>query len=728
MPSVWRTCSCQTPRADTRPTRLTTVRDIEDLVPNRLAASTSPYLLQHQENPVDWFEWGAEAFERARSRDVPVLLSVGYAACHWCHVMAHESFEDEDTAALMNELFVSVKVDREERPDVDAVYMDAVTAMTGHGGWPMTVFLTPDAKPFFAGTYFPPQSGHGMPAFREVLRAVSETWRTRRDDVDRQGTAVVDRLEQMKDPAPFATAAPPSEAELAEALDVLRRQYDYARGGFGDAPKFPPSMVLEFLLREHGRTGDHDALLMAEGTMRAMAAGGVYDQLAGGFARYSVDAGWVVPHFEKMLYDNAQLARVYLHLWRSTGRPLGRRVAEETADFMVGELLTPEGGLASALDADSEGEEGVFYVWTPDELVDVLGDDDGRWAASLLSVLAAGTFERGASTLQLRRAPDDEARWAAVRERLLLARAARVRPARDDKVVAAWNGLAVAALAETGALLDRPDLVEAAREVAQLLVSLHVVDGRLRRVSRDGVVGAPAGVLEDYGDVAEGLLTLFSVTGDESWLSASTTLLDVVLDQFVDGEGGFFDTAHDAEPLVRRPRDVGDNAAPSGHAAVTGALLTAAALTGDRRYRDAAAAALARVGRFAVSNPRFAGWSLAVAEAWLDGPREVAVVAAPGGSRDALRRVALLARAPGAAVAVGEADSSIPLLHGRHAPTEAGDGASAWLHVCRGFVCELPTADVHRGAELVNALPELAVPSPPTMTGAATTLGGRSDD
>ena len=675
-------------------------------MPNRLARSTSPYLLQHADNPVDWQEWGDEAFAEAARRDVPVLLSVGYSACHWCHVMAHESFEDEATAAVMNERFVSIKVDREERPDVDAVYMDAVTAMTGQGGWPMTVFLTPDARPFFAGTYFPPQRRHGMPAFTDVLVAVSETWRTRRDDVDRQSSAVVARLEAMRDEQGLAASAPPAAEDLDQAVQALGRQFDHARGGFGGAPKFPPSMVMEALLRHHARTGDDDALLMAEGTLRAMACGGIYDQLAGGFARYSVDASWVVPHFEKMLYDNALLARVALHVWRSTGRALGRRVAEETCDFMVRELGTGEGGFAAALDADSEGEEGRFYVWTPEQLVEVLGEEDGRWAAECFVVTEDGTFEHGTSTLQLRLPVDDEQRLTRVRQTLLVAREKRPRPARDDKVVAAWNGLAVAALAEAGALLDRPDLVARAQDAARLLHDVHLVDGRLRRVSLGGSVGAPAGVLEDYGDVAEGWLTLFSVTGDPTWLDAATALLDTVLAVFADGEGGFYDTADDAETLVRRPRDATDNATPSGHAAVTSALITAGAYTGELRYRAAAERALARVARLVVAGPRFAGTSLAAAEARLAGPLEVAVVGPAGPQRDRLHRLALLGRSPGSAVAVGDAGSAVPLLTGRTGP--AGDDAdAAWVHVCRQFACDLPRADPQQVAEVLGVLPGL---------------------
>jgi uncharacterized protein len=678
-------------------------------VPNRLRSSTSPYLLQHADNPVDWQEWGDAAFAEALSRDVPILLSVGYSACHWCHVMAHESFEDDATARLMNDRFVNVKVDREERPDVDAVYMDAVTAMTGHGGWPMTVFLDPQGRPFYAGTYFPLEPGHGLPSFSDVLVAVSDVWRDRRDDVLDQAESVVGRLERLRDDAQLAGPHPLGPRELGQATQALTHQYDWANGGFGGAPKFPPSMVCEFLLREHARSGDPDALLMVEATLRAMALGGMYDQLGGGFARYCVDAQWVVPHFEKMLYDNALLARVYAHFWRTTGKELGRRVALETADFLLGELLTHEGGFASSLDADSPGGEGAFYVWTPDQLVEVLGPDDAAWAANLFGVTETGTFEAGASTLQLRDPPDDEDRFEKVRRALLIAREDRPRPARDDKVVTAWNGLAIAALAEVGALFDRPDLVAAASAAAELITSSHLVDGRLRRASRDGVVGSVAGVLEDYADLAEGLLTLHMVTGRMTWLDAATSLLDVVLRQFRDGAGSFYDTAHDAEVLVRRPRDATDNATPSGQAAAVGALLSAAALTGSDRYRGAVHDALTATAGLAVGAPRFAGWTLSAAQAWVAGPVEVAVVGPDDLARARLHATALCATTPGTVVSVGDPSSEVPLLSGR--PLLRG-GSTAY--VCRQFVCRAPTADAQDLAVQLGVLPQapLREPSP----------------
>ncbi|MBD0745356.1 thioredoxin domain-containing protein [Streptomyces sp. CBMA152] len=663
-------------------------------MPNRLAHETSPYLLQHAENPVDWWPWSPEAFAKARERGVPVLLSVGYSSCHWCHVMAHESFEDEATAAYLNENFVNVKVDREERPDVDAVYMEAVQAATGQGGWPMTVFLTADAEPFYFGTYFPPDPRHGMPSFRQVLEGVNAAWTDRREEVGEVAVRVVRDLSE-RELSYGGDAGVPGEEELAGALLGLTRDYDERHGGFGGAPKFPPSMTLEFLLRHHARTGAEGALQMAADTCERMARGGIYDQLGGGFARYSVDREWVVPHFEKMLYDNALLCRVYAHLWRATGSDLARRVALETADFMVRELRTAEGGYASALDADSDDGsgrhvEGAFYVWTPAQLAEVLGEREGEAAARHYGVTEEGTFEEGASVLQL---PQDGGLLeAGVRDRLFAAREARPRPGRDDKVVAAWNGLAIAALAETGAYFDRPDLVERATEAADLLVRVHFdVSGgraRLARTSKDGKVGANAGVLEDYADVAEGFLALAGVTGEGAWLEFSGFLLDIVLDQFRGDGGALYDTAHDAEPLIRRPQDPTDSATPSGWTAAASALLSYAAHTGSSAHRAAAEGALGVVKALGPRAPRFIGWGLATAEALLDGPREVAVVGPPGGE---LHRAALLGNAPGAVVAVGlpKDASEFPLLADR--PLVNGEAAA---YVCRHFTCDAPVTGV----------------------------------
>ena len=693
---------------------------------NRLRNSTSPYLLQHADNPVDWWPWSDEAFAEAARRDVPVMLSVGYAACHWCHVMAHESFEDPRTAALVNEHVVAVKVDREERPDVDAVYMTATQAMTGQGGWPMTVFMTPDREPFFCGTYFPRDQ------FRQLVLNISRAWREQRDDVVDRAKQIVSALAEnvsattraLRDGAPGAGLAladggfgdDQAGARFREVADAavaaLAREYDGAKGGFGGAPKFPPSMVLEFLLRHHQRTGSPDALGMADGTCEAMARGGMYDQLGGGFARYSVDASWVVPHFEKMLYDNALLARVYLNLWRRTGSDLARRVAEETCDWMLRELGTGEGGFAASLDADSEGEEGRFYVWRPAELRAVLGPDDGEFAIRVFGVTDRGTFEHGASVLQRRTDPEDAGRLARVRSALLAARASRVRPARDDKVVAAWNGLAISAFAEAGLLLGRPDFIAAAHDAAALLAAVHLADGRLIRTSRDGIpggataggaaagdaapgsssaadgaAGGPAGVLEDYACVAEGFLTLSGVTGEARWMTLAGELLEVALAAFGDGAGGFYDTAADGEPMIFRPAEPADNATPSGTFAVAAALLSYSALAGSARHREAAAAALGVLPAIAARYPRAAGTGLEVVEAWLAGPAEIAVVGSPTDERTrALHETALRAATPGAVLALGDGtEAAVPLLTGRGLV----DGAPA-AYVCRQFTCLAP--------------------------------------
>ncbi|BCB85112.1 hypothetical protein Psuf_024250 [Phytohabitans suffuscus] len=591
---------------------------------NRLGSATSPYLLQHADNPVDWWPWSAEAFEEARRRDVPVLISVGYAACHWCHVMAHESFEDEGVGRLMNANFVCVKVDREERPDVDAVYMTATQAMTGQGGWPMTIFATPDGQPFFCGTYYPRAS------FVRLLESVTTAWRDQREAVLQQGAAVVDAIGGAQ--AVGGPTAPLTADVLDSAALQLGKEQDDVYGGFGGAPKFPPHMNLLFLLRHHQRTGSAASLEMVRHSAEAMARGGIYDQLAGGFARYSVDATWTVPHFEKMLYDNALLLRVYTQLWRLTGDVLAGRVAAETAAFLLDGLGTPEGGLASALDADTEGVEGATYAWTPAQLREALGDEDGAWAADLFAVTGSGTFEHGTSVLRLARDVDgaDPAvgeRWTRVRARLREARDRRPQPARDDKVVAAWNGLAVTALAEHAMTTDDGVTALAAQRIGGVLAERHIVDGRLRRVSRAGVVGEPAGVLEDYGAVAEGFCALHQLTGEGRWLELAGRLLDAALAHFAAPGGGFYDTADDAERLVARPADPTDNATPSGLSAMVAALTAYTALSGETRYREAAEAALATVAPIVDKHPRFTGYAAATGEALLSGPYEIAIVA-----------------------------------------------------------------------------------------------------
>ena len=686
-------------------------------MPNRLSTAASPYLQQHADNPVDWWPWCDEAFAEAKRRDVPVFLSVGYAACHWCHVMAHESFEDDATAAILNENFVCIKVDREERPDVDAVYMAALQGLTGHGGWPMSVFLNLERQPFHAGTYFPMEPRSGMPSFQQVLAAVSDAWIRRRREMDEGATRIAGALAQrqlVEDPSTGSGEL--SRVALSEATSIavqrLAHDFDPVNAGFGGAPKFPPSTVLEFLLRHGRRTGTQEAVNMVRETCEAMARGGIYDQLAGGFARYCVDARWVVPHFEKMLYDNAQLLRIYAHWYAATGSPLARRVCTESAEFLLRELRTAEGGFASALDADAALEpggqphEGVSYVWTPEQLVDVLGVEGAQTAARIFHVTAGGTFENGASVLQLPVDVDDR-ELNDLRAALLAARSQRPAPARDDKVVAAWNGLAVAALADAGEILGRQDWVDAAVECADLILDVHSErsrKGKLRlvRVSRDGRAASnAAGVLEDYADVAEGLLTLYGVTGDQRWLDASGGLLDTVLADFACPAGGFYDTAKSGEQLIVRPCDPTDLAAASGWSAVTQALLTYGTLMGSERHLRAAEGGLAIADRLARTAPRFAGWLLATGESYLDGPYEVIVVG-DHDSADAqeLRRAAVVNRRPGMIVVAGE--PSVGAKHGPFARRPMVDGL-ATAYICRGSECFAPVTAPDDIVELLTA-------------------------
>ncbi|BBX29697.1 thioredoxin domain-containing protein [Mycolicibacterium alvei] len=656
------------------------VGHVSPVAGNTLGGSTSPYLRQHADNPVHWREWTPEALAEAASRDVPILLSIGYAACHWCHVMAHESFEDADVAAVLNDGFVCIKVDREERPDLDAVYMNATVALTGQGGWPMTCFLTPAGRPFFCGTYYPKLG------FLQLLDAVAETWQDRRDEVERASDQIANELRSMS--AGLPGGGEPVGHELCDhAVAAVLNDEDMSYGGFGGAPKFPPSALLEALLRHHERTGSAAALGAVERTCAAMARGGIYDQLAGGFARYSVDPHWVVPHFEKMLYDNALLLRVYAHLARRTGDPLARRVTAETAAFIMSDLGA--GAMfTSSLDADAGGHEGLTYVWTPAELRSVLGEDDGAWAASLFGVTARGTFEHGASVLQLHRDPDDDARFASVRAGLLAARALRPQPARDDKVVTAWNGLAITALAEAAVALEQPELLSAAVGCARQLLDLHLVDGRLRRAGLGGRVGESAAILEDHAALATALLTLHQLAG--FGLDEAVGLLDIALEHFADPDqpGRWFDTADDAEPLMVRPADPIDGATPSGAALIAEALQAAGYLTGSQRYVDAAQATLSSATPILARAARSGGHWLAVAEAQVSGPIQIAVAGDPASPLlSAARRLA-----PGGALVIGGApggaDSS-PLLKGR----DRVDGADA-AYVCRGTVCDLPVTTV----------------------------------
>ena len=659
---------------------------------NALALAASPYLRQHADNPVHWQPWSPSALADAAARDVPILLSIGYAACHWCHVMAHESFEDDDVAAAMNAGFVCIKVDREERPDLDAIYMNATVALTGQGGWPMTCFLTPDGRPFFCGTYYPKAQ------FQQVLSAVTAAWQDRRAEVEETAGRITSELQAMAGQLPAGKLGEGAHVELCDhAVATVLGEQDTVHGGFGGAPKFPPSALLEALLRNYERTGSPEVLAAVADTCTAMARGGIYDQLAGGFARYSVDKAWVVPHFEKMLYDNALLLRVYAHWARRTGDRLAHRIARQTARFLLDELA--EGDLfTSSLDADAAGGEGSTYVWTREQLTEVLGVSDGHWAADVFTVTASGTFEAGASVLQLRADPDDLDRLDRVRAALLAHRRTRPQPDRDGKVVTAWNGLAITALAEAGVALADPDLVSAAHRCANALVGVHLIDGRLRRVSLSGKVGDSAAALDDYAMLATGLLTLHQLTSEQRWLATAVQLLDTALAYFAeqDRAGRWFDSAHDAEKLILRPGDPLDGATPSGAASVAEALLIAAHLVGGSRadrYRQAALDALTAHSALVARAPRSAGHWLAVAEAAARGPLQIAVAGNPA-------RSSLLADArrlaPGGAIVMGGEAESCTLLMGR----DRVDGADT-AYICRGRVCDLP---VLTAVELAAAL------------------------
>jgi uncharacterized protein YyaL (SSP411 family) len=665
---------------------------------NRLATATSPYLLQHAENPVHWWPWSDDAFEAAAERQVPVFLSVGYAACHWCHVMAHESFEDQQTAAMINEHFVAIKVDREERPDVDAVYMQATQALTGQGGWPMSVFLTPDRKPFYAGTYFPPTPRHGLPSFQQVLQAITAAWQDRQAEILDSASQIARQLSVRQTPG---GSEMPTAAECAESILLLQREFDPTYGGFGRAPKFPPSMVLEALLRD----GTEVAMLMAGRTLEAMARGGIYDQIGGGFSRYSVDAGWVVPHFEKMLYDNALLLGVYAHWWRRTRNPLAERIVIDTVTWLQREMRTERGAFAASLDADSKDDhgelrEGAYYVWNRDQLAAALGEEDMTWAADVFSVTPTGTFEHGASTLQLR-SDHDQDRLADVRERLWVAREQRSRPGRDDKVVAAWNALLVDALVQAAMIFARPEWLQIATPAAEHVWQLHWRDGRLRRTSRDGVAGEAFGILEDYATLALAAVRLATVHAEPLWLNRAEQLLDVIMKQFNDTAGGFFDTAADAERLYARPQDPTDNATPSGLSAAVHALRLMAELTGEDRYAARADRAAASASELVRRAPRFAGWLLAdaISQTSPRRPVQVAIVGPDDAARTELVLLAHQLAPAGSVVVAGLPDQEgLTLLADRplinNLPT---------AYVCRHFVCKLPVTSANDLASQLQA-------------------------
>lgn len=697
----------------------------------------SPYLVEHAGNPVRWWTWSDEAFDEAIRRDVPVFLSIGYASCHWCHVMAHESFEDAATAALLNDKFVSIKVDREERPDVDAVYMAAVQGLTGQGGWPMSVFLNHARQPFHAGTYFPREPRAGMPSFTQVLTAVSDTWVRRRAEVDQTAGQIAATLAGQQLGAGIESGTPDLQAVCDAALEALIREFDPVNGGFGSAPKFPPSSVLEYLIRCARRTESLHALAMIDRTCEAMALGGMYDQLAGGFARYSVDAQWMVPHFEKMLYDNAMLLRVYTHWYELTGSALAERVVHQTAQFLIWDLATEEGGFASGLDADAyapEGgnndrdgsgiddqsdqnervgpdrsltdqatikHEGASYVWWPQQLADVLGDELGAVAAGLFAVTDAGTFEAGSSVLQLTdpqfpvQHPET---YTTIREALLAARGQRPQPARDDKVITAWNGLAIAALADAGLVFDRPEWIEAATRCAELIAKVHLrEDGTLLRSSRAGIANqSAAGVLEDYGDLCEGLIALAAASGDNSWLTIVGGLLETALNEFANEEGSWFDTAASGEQLIIRPCDPTDLAAPSGWSAITNALIIYGTVAADERLLRAGQRSLNVLDPLGRKAPRFAGWLLATAESMISGPWEVVIV----GDRDdpSTQQLRNIARAsqPSATVLWGPPSNDGPF---RDRPMLGG---VATAYACHGSVCFPPAISSNELIELLR--------------------------
>lgn len=675
-------------------------------MPNRLQHETSPYLLQHQDNPVDWYPWGDEAFELARSQDKPILLSVGYSACHWCHVMAHESFESAQTADMMNEMFVNIKVDREERPDVDDIYMGAVQAMTGRGGWPMTVFMLPDGRPFYGGTYYPPEDRYGMPGFRRVLVSVHDAYVNRRDEIERMASDLTSALHRD------VLGIGGSEADLNErlldnALKKMLANFEPRHGGLSDAPKFPQPMNFEYLLRAYQRTKDEDALHAVTYSLEKMARGGIYDQLGGGFARYSTDALWLVPHFEKMLYDNAQLSRLYLHAWQITDNPYFRRIAEETYDYILREMTAPEGGFYSATDADSEGEEGKFFVWSIGEMAELLSEDDAKIAVEYWGMSRRGNFE-GQNILHV---PNDDSvvaerlgisedhlreRLTAIKDTLYAARTHRVHPGLDDKILTSWNGMMLASLAEAARILARDDYRIAAERAGDFLLSNLVVDEvHVHRTYKDGQARLN-GYLEDYANLIDALLELYQTTFDDRWFVAARRLADHALDQFGADEGGFFDTSTQHEALIVRPRNVQDNAVPSGSGMMTTQLVRLAAYTGDSRYDEAARRALKLLSNAIEQVPSAFGQSACALEMLVSGVQELALVGDP--ETDAMRDLLNLTRTayrPNLIVALSKEDvrdehPAIPLLSYR-----LKRGGAPTAYVCEHFVCQMPvtTAD-----------------------------------
>ncbi len=650
---------------------------------NLLSKETSPYLLQHRDNPVAWRPWGPDALAAARERDVPVLVSIGYSACHWCHVMERECFEDERIAALMNERFVCVKVDREERPDVDALYMEFVQATTGHGGWPLNVAVSPDGVPFFGGTYFPPEPRPGMPSWPQVLAAVADAWTARRGEIEEQAPRVA---AQLRGAAALQPSTNPMEpAALDRAVEALREVYDRRNGGFGGAPKFPPASTIEFLLAR----GDRE---MSLGTLRAMAAGGIHDQVGGGFARYAVDHQWIVPHFEKMLYDNALLAPAYLHGWQVSGEEGLRGVCQGTLDWALREMRAPDGGFYSALDADSEGEEGRYYVWTVDALHEALGDRAGD-AIAYFGATRRGNFE-GSNVLLADGPPPDD--LDAIRARLLELRERRVRPGLDDKRITAWNALMISALAQAGATLGREDYLQAARDAAAFVLDeLRDPDGRLLRVFNHGQAKLP-GLLEDHAFLLEALLTLYEATFEPSWFAEARALADALIERFADEEqGGFFTTPADGEQLIARRKELEDSPIPSGQSSAAFGLLRLAALTGEAEYERRAVDALRLVHELAPRHPHAFGHLLRALDFHLSPTREVALV--DGEGREALERVVRAGFRPHVVLAGGTDGAVVPLLADR----DPIDGRAA-AYVCEQFACQAPTTDPEQLERLLD--------------------------
>ncbi|HXC72686.1 MAG TPA: thioredoxin domain-containing protein [Pyrinomonadaceae bacterium] len=674
-------------------------------MPNHLVHETSPYLLQHAYNPVEWYPWGEEAFEKARAENKPVLLSIGYSACHWCHVMAHESFEDEAIAQLMNENFVNIKVDREERPDLDQIYMNAVQMMTHHGGWPMTVFLTPDGVPFYGGTYFPPQDRYNMPGFPRVLIGVAEAYRDRQDDIRETGTSLVNELRRLSE---TSTSDQPIERELLDAAYAgIIRNYDSVNGGFGGAPKFPPAMTLEFLLRTTARTGNQEALDIVSHTCKKMANGGIYDQIGGGFHRYSTDSKWLVPHFEKMLYDNALLSRLYLHYYQVSQDPLAKETVEGILDYVLREMTDPAGGFYSTQDADSEGHEGKFFVWDIDEIRNVLGERDAALFCGYYNITESGNFE-GKNIPNVTYSVEDIAKEHGVsvselqeslkesRRKLFELRETRIKPGRDEKVLTAWNGLMMASFAEAGVILNRPDYTAAARRNAEFVIFNLRKDGALLRTWKDGVAKFNA-YLEDYAFLIEGLTTLFETTGEFRWLTKALAFSVVMIKEFWDEDaGGFFFTGTSHENLIVRSKDFFDNATPSGNSVAALVLLKLALLSGNEKYRDIATATLGAIADQARRYPSGFGYALSAADFLLSTPKEIAIVGNDPFDIQPLLREVWRRYLPNKVVAASFGVDVIPLLENRPLVNDLPTA-----YVCVHYACQNPVTDPFElGAQL----------------------------